>query len=236
MTKRSVIYGINNNINFKVYIGSAEDWNSRMNWHLAALRRNDHFNKHLQSAWNKYGESNFSFDVVEDVPRLSNESDSEFKIRLVDGREQHYIDVYESSNSKKGYNIRKKASSSLGIKRSNETKLKMSECKLGNKNPRFGISPTKETLKKLSECRLGDKHWSHGKKFGNHPSSKPILQYSREGNFMKRWSSSSEIQEELNIAATHVSKCCRGIINTYKGYIWKYEDPSDRRFFNKKDI
>jgi group I intron endonuclease len=60
------VYKITNTLDGKVYIGSTTidtDW--RWSTHLALLRRGKHHNRHLQRAWDKYGESAFSFEVVE---------------------------------------------------------------------------------------------------------------------------------------------------------------------------
>ena len=59
------IYRITNTINNKCYIGQTKDYEQRFAEHKRLLRRNKHQNPHLQSAWNKYGEKNFSFDVIE---------------------------------------------------------------------------------------------------------------------------------------------------------------------------
>lgn len=116
-----VVYKIHNKVNNKIYVGSAEDWPQRKRWHLNALRRGDHFNKHLQNAWNLYGEENFQFIIIENLIR-KNQTDLEFKKLLVDDREQYYIDILEATNQEKGYNIRIKAGSALGLKRSAQTR------------------------------------------------------------------------------------------------------------------
>jgi len=51
----------------KVYIGSAVDLQHRWEQHRRSLRRDDHRNIHLQYAWDKYGEQNFEFSVLEFV-------------------------------------------------------------------------------------------------------------------------------------------------------------------------
>lgn len=60
-TRFSGIYKIENIINKKFYVGSASCINTRINNHKSILRKNSHYNKILQNAWNKYGESNFIF-------------------------------------------------------------------------------------------------------------------------------------------------------------------------------
>lgn len=59
------IYKIINNINGKSYIGSSRNICNRLRCHYYELRNNKHCNKRLQNSWNKYGEENFEFQLVE---------------------------------------------------------------------------------------------------------------------------------------------------------------------------
>lgn len=61
------IYKIINVINNKFYVGSAEDFTRRKRVHWWRLRKGTHANKHLQSAWLKYGESAFTFVIVDEL-------------------------------------------------------------------------------------------------------------------------------------------------------------------------
>lgn len=64
------IYRILNKFNGNVYIGQVHaNKGHKRRWieHVYALRRNTHYNKHLQSAWNKYGEDAFVFEMVEEI-------------------------------------------------------------------------------------------------------------------------------------------------------------------------
>lgn len=63
-----VIYKIVNLVNDKFYLGSTTNKKVRFREHRKQLRGNRHHCKHLQSAWNKYGEEKFAFKVVEEVP------------------------------------------------------------------------------------------------------------------------------------------------------------------------
>lgn len=63
--KVSGIYCIINLKNSKRYIGSSKNIRQRLWNHRALLRKRRHDNIHLQSAWNKYGEQNFDFYVIE---------------------------------------------------------------------------------------------------------------------------------------------------------------------------
>lgn len=64
---QNVIYKIRNVVNQKFYVGSAVDTRSRFRQHRRLLKKGTHHCKHLQAAWNKYGEDAFKFEVVEHV-------------------------------------------------------------------------------------------------------------------------------------------------------------------------
>lgn len=64
------VYEIKNKINGKRYIGSTSiNFNKRLVHHLNELRRNNHKNVYLQNSWNKYGEDNFEFNILEVVDK-----------------------------------------------------------------------------------------------------------------------------------------------------------------------
>lgn len=69
------IYIIKNIVNNKLYIGCAIDFISRKWRHSTDLRNNKHHNIHLQRAWNEYGESNFSFEILEEYIKRVNAYD-----------------------------------------------------------------------------------------------------------------------------------------------------------------
>lgn len=63
------IYQIKNLVNNKIYIGSTQKENSyaRKSEHFSRLKSNTHNNKHLQSSFNKYGEENFLYEILEEL-------------------------------------------------------------------------------------------------------------------------------------------------------------------------
>jgi group I intron endonuclease len=152
---KSGIYAIKNTINNKVYIGSAVNIDKRWVIHKIRLRQGKHHSEHLQHAWNKDGEQNFKFEVLEKV---------QSPLHLI-SYEQVYLDYYKSYERECGYNICKFAGSSLGIKHTEEAKQKMSEAKTGrvtwNKGKKGTYSNGEcsgETRKKISEAKKGRKH------------------------------------------------------------------------------
>lgn len=60
----SGIYKIINNVDGKLYIGSAQNLNERKKEHFSLLKNNKHYNIYLQRAVNKYGITNFKFDII----------------------------------------------------------------------------------------------------------------------------------------------------------------------------
>jgi len=77
-----VIYKIFNTVNEKFYIGQTRNFEKRINEHVWSLKKNKHYNKKLQRAWNKHGQENFRFSIVEQVP-----ADDLNKV------EQSYLDI-----------------------------------------------------------------------------------------------------------------------------------------------
>ena len=90
------IYQIRNKVNNKIYIGSTNNLERRWENHIYQLKNNIHHSIKLQKAWNKYGEDNFEFSIIEEF-NSDNEDDKYIK-------EQYYLDLYESYTDK-GYNM-----------------------------------------------------------------------------------------------------------------------------------
>lgn len=111
------VYVIVNIINGKRYFGSSsKSVYRRLHSHRNHLRAGTHVNRHLQSAWNKYGEDAFVFKLVEEC------CPEECIIR-----EQGYIDHYNTANDTIGYNISPTAGSTLGRVGDQENRDKISQ-------------------------------------------------------------------------------------------------------------
>ena len=110
--KNTFIYSIKNKINNKIYIGQTRCGRERWSNHKYELNNNCHSNKHLQNAWNKYGEDNFEFSILE-YCIIDNLNDSEIR----------WIEYYDSTNPDKGYNL--ESGGRVNKKISEETKQKL---------------------------------------------------------------------------------------------------------------
>lgn len=136
MNDTSGVYKITNIVTGDFYVGSACGTGGfRKRWilHRHTLNNNVSHSLKLQNAWNKYGEVNFTFSVVE-------ECNKDITIQ----REQYYLDML-----KPAYNICTIATNCLGVKRSLSTKQKIRELKLGVKRKPF----TEEHKKNMRESQ-----------------------------------------------------------------------------------
>lgn len=154
------VYAIVNNKSKKVYVGSASrSFCYRWKIHRTALRRGTHKNSHLQLAWNKYGERNFVFTVLEGCPP-----------DLCVDREQYWLDRKNSADRRYGYNISLVAGSVRGLKHSEKTKenlrrLSRSQWRVMSEEDRRELSKkltgrkhSEEAKAKISAAGLGRRH------------------------------------------------------------------------------
>lgn len=132
------IYKITNLINLKVYIGQSDRLNDRKREHFYRLKRNEHNNEHLQKSYDKYGEENFIFEIIEETDDLDN-------------REIHWINEYGGINSELNYNLK----DPLTMKWSDYVRVKQSKSMTGENNPNYGNTWSQQQKNKLSEERLG---------------------------------------------------------------------------------
>ena len=110
-TKQAGIYSITSKINGKRYVGSASRFCIRWGIHISNLRKNKHHSQHLQNHFNKYGEDDLVFSILEVVER-GELSLNDFKQLLLD-KEQTYLNNWNECH----FNCLKTAGSNLGYKK-----------------------------------------------------------------------------------------------------------------------
>lgn len=254
------VYKITNNVNGKIYIGQSISIQSRWKEHVNSLRRGDSNCTLLQRAWNKYGEQNFTFEILEFC-----------SADMLDDIEVKYIDFYDAVNN--GYNIepggnknkhlseetkQKLREAHLGKKMSDETIQKMSEARMGEKNPMYGKTHSPEARKKISETHKG--------KPGHRPSDDGIerIRLANTGKVLSEetrkkisdaamgrpaWNknprpvycielnrvfdTASDAGKELGIRSSNIINCCEHTRKTCGGYHWMYTDTEEYTEFIK---
>ena len=117
--------------------------------------------------------------------------------------EEMFIWLFDSTNE--GYNI-----STYGnghYERTEEHKRKISESMSGKNNPMFGKHFSEEHRKKIRE---------------NNPS-KPVLQFSKTGEFIAEYPSTMEAERLTGCNHSNICSCCKGEYKSAGGFIWRYK-------------
>jgi len=203
------VYKITNIINNKIYVGSS--WKciiKRWRCHKSNLKKNKHTNKHLQRSWNKHGEENFKFEVLEYCEPL--------KCMEI---EQYYIDTLNPE-----FNICKRVEGRIGCKLSKEQIERLRVINTGRPAWNKGKPFPKETRKRMSESRkLGLKNgtvksWNKGRSF---PSKGPV--YCSNGKIYK---SVRDAAKDLKVKPNTIVKACtdKKQIRKVKKFIVSYDN------------
>jgi len=238
--KISGIYMILNIINGKFYIGSSVNVDNRILKHKHSLNNGKHHSKYLQAAWNKYGENNFIFQLVEQC-----------KIEDCLKREQIWLDFHQVYKSEIGYNIVNIAGRTTGYKHSLETIKKFSKTiKERNLNMTkaerqniYGKGRKDKSISDEHHSRLQEGLLKSGwlssdrkkeiiKKSNFEKISKPILQYDLNGNFIAEFHNARLAGESLGLTGTKYRAINNTALNskwhknrfTAYGFIWKYKN------------
>jgi group I intron endonuclease len=151
MEKISGIYCIENTVNHKKYIGQSVNIYTRWKQHKNDLYNNKHRNNYLQKAWNKYGENNFNFQIIEKCDEDN-----------LNEKEMYYINMFKTINRDYGYNL--DSGGSINRYMSDESKFKMSLAKsyvFGEKNSFYGKHHSDDTKRYLREL-WNNNEWSDG--------------------------------------------------------------------------
>lgn len=66
--------------------------------------------------------------------------------------------------------------------------------------------------------------------------AKPILQFTKEGEFICKWDGAVDVEIELGINRGNISSCCNGKLKSTGGFIWGYADDYERIPFKVFDL
>lgn len=236
----SGIYKILNIITYDFYTGSAVNFGNRWRQHRWELRRNIHGNEHLQNAWNKYGEDAFEFSILLycDIENLLY-----YEQVVYDGLKPTY-NISPTAGSSLGvkHTAEARAKTSAALMRhvvSPETRAKMSAARMGNQNAlgykhspearaknsaaNRGRKKSPEHRAKMSAAHMGRKKSPETRAKMSAAGSKPVLQYTKSGEFIAEYVSVKAAQAATGISRGHISLCCNGKQKSSGGFVWKFK-------------
>ena len=75
-----------------------------------------------------------------------------------------------------------------------------------------------------TKMRINARKPLKGKYGKKHHRSKPIIQYNKEGNFIKEWDCANDVERVLGISNKHIGSVCLGKRKSCGGYIWRYKN------------
>lgn len=83
--------------------------------------------------------------------------------------------------------------------------------------------------RKLGDSKIGKKRTQETKnkiQLGTSHSWRPVLQFSKNGEFVKEWPNFVSIKEELGFNHTNICACCqnRPKYKSAYGFVWKYKE------------
>ncbi len=137
------IYKLTCKNNGKIYIGKSVNIARRLKEHkLCGTKTVGKY--FFQNVIIKHGWESFEVEILEKFEDFDKLRDNSTLLK----RETYYINLFDSSNREKGYNICKESTDKTGIPHSEETKEKIRQANLGKKL-------STETKKKISESKLG---------------------------------------------------------------------------------
>jgi group I intron endonuclease len=225
LNKTTGVYKITSPSN-KIYIGSSISINDRLtnyrNGHL-------HLQRKLNASFNKYTAQAHKFELLEICCKEN-----------VRERERFYCLKYDTLGAL-GLNLKIPHKGDGYSSISEETRKKLSEARIGEKNnmfgkkgelsPNFGKKMPKDYCQKISERVSGDKHPMYGKKHseetrlkmrnsskrisrGNHSQAKKVLHVDTN----KIWDCAIDCARENNISLNSLYKCLSGKSILLKGY------------------
>jgi len=148
--------------------------------------------------WNKGKKGCFSSETIEKMSNAKKGKPSPYK-----GVHGRYTEE----------TLSKMSSASKGRKHTEQWKKEISERQKGH-------TVSKETRKKISEKATGRK-WSEKAK---NSIMVPILQYTKNGEFVKEWHGATEVENKLGISHKKIWKGLNGYSKFPGGFMWKYKE------------
>lgn len=235
------IYAIKNKINGKMYIGKSINISARFSTHTYQLKqktRSKDCNRYLFNAVKKYGLDNFELVILFETDKLDEE--------LLVEKEFYYINLYKTTNSNFGYNLRLDSSTKCIVHE--ETKKLQSINFKGSKNPNYKNNWTDEQKLRMSviaknrhKAGIYNQEWKNkisaastklwkdenkknqmANKVGLAMQKYEFLQIDDNGKVVAIWPSIKEIvSKNPTYKWQNIYSVCNGYKKRIYGYVWK---------------
>lgn len=192
-------------------------------------------NKHFTNAIEHYGWGNIKHEIL-----LSGLTEDEAKREEIE-----LIKLYDSMNTEKGYNLHEGGNippSQLGVKQSEETKLKRALKLKGHIVSNAARKKISEAVKRAARTderikislvnlqkaygkNIKEKNGMYGKHGSDHPSSKTVIQLSKNNEIINVFDNAREAVKSIGLpngAYKNISACCHNRRLTAYGYCWRF--------------
>lgn len=198
------IYKITNILNNKSYVGKTEKLNPHDRWkeHLSECTKPRVSKRPLYSALIKYGQENFTFEVIEETYQPIE-------------REVYYINFYNTY--KEGYNATLGGDGASYIFNQKEIIDYFNKYQPSLKSLAAHFNHDVKTIRKILrqfDVKYTDKVYN----------TKPVVQKDKKGNIVNTFSGASEAASalgNLNLRP-HISNCCSGSRKSAGGFTWEF--------------
>lgn len=200
LKNRCGVYQIRCLVDNKIYVGSSKTLARRARGHFNALRGNRHENKYLQRAFNKHGENNFVFEIIE----FCNSSE-QFEV------EQYWIDKFFG---KECYNMCKEA-----IKPPDGTGRKVV---ISEAQRRHMSELMKKRYRENPQLRLYMSSIARGNT--NNKASRPVVCLETR----KEYPSIAEAARQTGVSRNGISDCCLKRGHVTGDTHWRYRDEYEK--------
>jgi group I intron endonuclease len=235
------IYKIINVVNNKFYVGSAVNYEKRKARHLWRLRRGDHANKHLQAAWNLYGEKAFLFAVVQEVAETADLLAAE-NVWLFEhvGKDYCYNIATDATAPQTGMFGEKNAMWGKTFSHTPKAKEKIAAASKGRTQDQetiqrktahlIGKPKSAEVRAKISATLSGEGNYWYGKTRPDHGAKvrKAVEVFDGKGR-SEVFESIQKLREELELKPPTVNRALKSgkplTRGPLKGWSFKYIDP-----------
>lgn len=238
-TYTGYIYKIENLINGKCYIGQTITTIE----HRWGQHRSDNTNPNpMYKAFKKYGIENFS---VKEVAHYTRDTKEEL-LKILNIKEVHYIDKYNSLITQNGYNL-SIGGDNIGIynchpidvyDRDGNLLYRYESAKEASRLIGYDTSSIIDCCNGISipiiDYIFRYKNEPYDKYDVKRTYYREVYQFALNGKFVKKHDSILKAAISVNGSVSGLNLHLRGIRKTYKGYYWNYEDKFN--YIPPKDI